>query len=323
MSVHFWVHPSEFADREQAVLDLLARYPEDVAITSFRIPEVFHAPPDAPDFRWAHKDPPSDLQTTALDSLIAIEDWSELDEVLAHFPDPHYPGLIGKQQPGDDRYKLAHWWFCLFERHWSLRGMTNALMDYYTDPESVHRLFRTLTDFYLVLIERAKTELDADGILTSDDLGTQTAPFFSLDIFREFFKPYYTELIDKAHSLGMHFWLHACGNIEHFLPDLIEIGLDVIHPIQKHTMEEKKIAAQFGKDLCIWAGFDVQQVIPWGTPDEVRAEVRYMIDTYQRPEGRLIFTAGNGINADCSIESLEALLDEACVYGTAKAGQSR
>ncbi|MCX6346119.1 MAG: methylcobamide--CoM methyltransferase [Armatimonadetes bacterium] len=251
-----------------------------------------------------------------MDEIVVINDWAQLDGILADFPDPNYPDLLKWAKPHDGRYNLAQFWFCLFERHWMLRGMTNALMDYYTDPDCVHKLFRKLTDFYLVVIERAAKEHGCHGVMISDDIGMQTGPFFSVNIFREFFKPYYKEMIEKAHSLGMHLWLHACGNIEHFLPDFVEIGLDVIHPIQKHTMDEKVIAAKYGQDICIWAGFDVQQVIPWGTPEEVRAEVRYMIDTFQRPNGKLIFTAGNGINGDCSLQSLEALFEEALEYGS-------
>jgi len=155
-------------------------------------------------------------------------------------------------------------------------------------------------------------------VFVSDDLGTQTGPFFSPDVFRTFFKPYYKELIDRAHELGMHFWLHACGNIERLLPDLVEIGLDVLHPIQKYAMDERRIADTYGKDLCIWAGFDVQRIIPYGTPEEVRAEVRYLIDTYDRPDGRFLLTAGNAITPDCPVGSLHALLDEAFAYGTAR-----
>ena len=75
---------------------------------------------------------------------------------------------------------------------------------------------------------------------------SQTAPFFSPKIFREFFKPYYQELVAYAHELGMHFWLHCCGNILAFLPDLIEIGVDVLHPIQKYTMDEREVAQKYG-----------------------------------------------------------------------------
>ena len=74
--------------------------------------------------------------------------------------------------------------------------------------------------------------------------------------------------------MGCHFWLHTCGNIELYLPDFIEIGLDVIHPIQKNTMDEKKIAKEYGGKICIWCGIDVQYLFAFGTPKEVREEVR-------------------------------------------------
>jgi uroporphyrinogen decarboxylase len=313
--LHLWTHPGEFGEREAAVKRLLAEYPQDVQDMWLRTPEVYEGRADDPEYRWVNFDNPYKGTTVALDQQIAVADWSQLDSVLKAFPDPRYPGLIYANPPSDGRYRLAHFWFCYFERHWSLRGMTNALMDYYTDPESVHRLFRALTDFYLVVLERAREELGADGVLTSDDIGMQTGPFFSIEIFRTFFKPYYRELIARAHELGMHLWLHACGNIELFLPELIEIGLDVIHPIQKYTMDERAVAKKYGNNVCIWAGFDVQRTIPWGTPEEVRREVRFLMDSYLRPEGRLMFTAGNGINGDCPLASLEALYEEAFAYG--------
>jgi len=200
--------------------------------------------------------------------------------------------------------------------------MAEALMDYYTNPAEVHRLYRALTDFYKRLMARGAGALDIDGIFTSDDLGTQTAPFFSPEIFDEFFAPYYRELIACAHELGMHFWLHCCGNVEPLIGRFVDLGLDVIHPIQKHAMDERRIADKYGRHICIWAGFDVQQIIPHGTPDDVRAEARFMIDTYYRPEGRLMLTAGNAIHDDCPIASLEALFDEWFTYGAAKAGRA-
>lgn len=316
--LNFWVNPETFGEREQAVREIMGQYPQDAEILNPVQPMVFDAPDDDPDYRWTNLDNPYTDDTAALDQRIAIKDWGQLDEVLELFPNPHYKGMFVNSSAPDGRYRLAAWWYCFFERHWDLRGMTNALMDYYTNPDQVHRLYRACTDFYLVYIERAKREINADGILVSDDLGTQTGPFFSPAIFDEFFKPYYTELIEKAHSLGMHFWLHACGCIEPFLGRFVEMGLDVIHPIQKYTMDEKVIAEKYGKDLCIWAGFDVQQVIPWGTVEDVRREVQFVIDTYYRPEGKLLFTAGNGVNGDCPVESLAALYDEAFRYGTEK-----
>lgn len=320
-TIHFWTTADNFGDRKQSLLDLLDKYPNDVLAMGLKVPDVFSAPADDPEYRWVNYSDPHEEVVSGIDAKVAITDWNQLDGILANFPNPNYIGIFPQNPTDDNRYRLGCWWYCLFERFWSLRGMTNALMDFYLEPESVHRLFRAMTDFYLVMMERAKNELQLDGIFTSDDIGTQKGPFFSLEIFKEFFKPYYKELIEKAHSLGMHFWLHTCGNIELFLPEFIEIGLDVIHPIQKYTMEEKSIAKKYGKDICIWAGFDVQRIIPWGTPEEVRQEVRFMIDTYFRPDGRFILTAGNGITSNCSIESIEALLDETYNYGLLKASQ--
>lgn len=315
---HFWVHPETFGDQTEVVMDILGKYPQDAMIIPIKYPMVYNAPQDDPDYRWVNFDDPYAGKEVPLDERIAIKDWDQLEEILASFPDTEYKGMFPDKPEDDGRYRIGHWWFCLFERHWELRGMTNALMDYYTDPDKVHRLFRALTDFYMRMMERAKEELMLDAIFTSDDLGTQNGSFFSPEIFNKFFKPYYKQLIDKAHSLGMHFWLHACGCIEKFLPDFVDLGLDVIHPIQKYTMDEQKIAREYGGDICIWAGFDVQNIIPWGTAEEVRKEVRFMLDTYYRPEGKLIFTAGNGINGDCPMESLEAFYDEAFKYGTHK-----
>jgi len=255
------------------------------------------------------------LEGRALDAQSLITDWAELDEVIETFPDFHSRLALPENPASDGRYRLAGWWYCLFERHWSLRGMTNALTDFYTDPASVHRLYRALTDFYAGLIDRIGTELHADGVFTSDDIGMQTGPFFRETIFDEFFAPYYRELAEHAHARGMHFWLHACGNIEPFIPKLIDLGLDVLHPIQKYTMDEREIARRHGGRICVWSGFDVQRIIPFGTPEEVRAEVRHLMDTFHRPEGRMLFSAGNGINGDCPVASLEALYDEACRYG--------
>jgi len=315
MMIHFWTKAEVFGERQEEADALLQKYPMDVQLIIHTMPPMFMGTESDPKYRWIEWDDSYKKESAGLDEMVLIPDMGELDKFMADFPSPEYPKMFATSVPSDGRYRLGHWWYTLFERHWSFRGMVNALTDYYEEPEQVHKLFRKVTDFYLRVIERGKLEDNWDGVIVSDDIGTQTGPFFSPAIFKEFFKPYYKEMIEKAHSLDMDFWLHSCGNIELFLPDFIEIGLDVIHPIQKHTMDEQKIAQQFGKDICIWAGFDVQQVIPYGTPEEVRAEVRHMIDTFYRPEGRLMMTAGNGITEDCSIESLEALLDECYEYG--------
>ena len=203
IAVQHWVSPSAMGQNEAECRRILETYPCDFEKISFRIPDVFTAPADDPSYRWMNCDNPFP-PGTPLDAVSAIEDWDQLDGILADFPDPWYPGLIPEDAPPvGDRYRVGLWWYWLFERFWSLRGMENALCDFYENPEQVHRLFRKLTDFYKVMLRRGREELHLDAVWTSDDIGTQTAPFFSPKIFREFFKPYYQELVAYAHELGM------------------------------------------------------------------------------------------------------------------------
>jgi hypothetical protein len=324
LAVHNWVYTIKvFGEREDDFRRVVDQYPADIQVYMLGMPSIFDAPKDDPSYRWLNYDKPPAGGGAALDAAIALDDWAKLDDVLADFPNPAYPGLItGKlfpdhsPPPDSSIYSAGHWSYCFFERLWSLRGMENALCDFYENPKEVHRLFRALTDFYKAAATRCKKELNADAIYTTDDIGTQTGPFFSLDIFREFFKPYYKELIDHTHSLGMHFWLHTCGNVKAFIPELIEIGLDVLHPIQKYTMDEREIIREFGGQICFWAGMDVQRIIPYGTPEDVRKEIRFLFDTYYRKDGRLILAAGNGFTADTPLENFTAMFDEALIYGT-------
>jgi uroporphyrinogen decarboxylase len=317
--LQLWVIPETFEDgQRQALTDILSQYPDDFLAIRANKPTMFDGGADDAEYRWMNIDDPYKGKTVGLDEKVVVPDWRQLDGILEKWPNPNYPSMFNVNPQADERYRLCVWWYCLFEMHWQFRGMANALMDYYTDPSQVHRLYEALTGFYLRMMERAKAELGSDGIFFSDDIGMQTGSFFSLAMFREFFKPYYQRLIDRAHKLGMHFWLHTCGNVEIFIPEFIEIGLDVLHPIQKYTMDERRIAREFGKDICIWAGFDVQRTIPWGSTEEVRREVRFILDTFNRPEGRLILGAGNAINGDCPLPSLAALFDEVFNYRTGK-----
>jgi len=318
LMIHKWIYPNDFKEPAQrAKLDeLLARYPQDAVFIRWRNIALWDAPPDDPDYRWMHGPRPETTSAAGIDSSGPLTDWAMLDDILEHFPSAAYPGLIQDNPPEDGRYRVGHWWYNLFERHWQLRGMTNALMDYYTNTGEVHRLFNALTDFYIAMMKRMK-EAGADAIYTTDDLGTQKGPFFSPEIFDEFYAPYYKREIEAAHAMGMHFWLHSCGDINLHLPKLIDMGLDVIHPIQKFAMCAEDAVARYGGRICFWAGFDVQQAIPFGSAEEVRAEVRRLFAIYARPDGRFMFTLGNGATPDTPIASLEALFDEAMNCGTA------
>ncbi len=318
MAIHFWSNLGRFSQKaREEFTKVYEQFPCDIHNINLVMPDVYKFEENQEKQTWVNKMKPEVIK--ALDSNNAIDfDVDDIDDIIANFPNPNDKFIYPENPENDGRYRLGTWFYCFFERLWSLRGMENSLCDFYEHPDEIHKMFSALTEFYKTLMTNAKQKYNLDGMFTSDDIGTQTSPFFSQEIFEEFFKPYYKQLIDHAHSLGMHFWLHTCGHILPYIKDFVEIGLDVIHPIQKYTMDEKEVAFKHGNDICIWGGFDVQQTIPYGTADDVREEVRFMMDTYVRENGRFILTAGNGFTEDTPIDSLYALLDEALNYGTQK-----
>ncbi len=250
-----------------------------------------------------------------------IPDWKHLDEFIEKMPDPDEPGVLDELRPAadqarrDDRYLLYGWWGLFFERPWGLRGMQNLMVDYYEHPEEIHRLHDALCTLYEGMIRRAGRELNPDGFWTSDDLGNQRQLMMKPEHFREFLKPYYARVAAACRDAGVHFWLHSCGNNTEAMDDLIEIGLDVFHPVQRHCMDERETAQRFGGRITFLVGFDVQHTLQEASPDECRREVRHLIDTFDRTDGGMCLAAGNGIVAGTPIENIEAFLDEAVRYG--------
>lgn len=290
----------------------LDRYPEDVE-------QVWLEPPidyAKMDLSWELP-----LDEGAHDSRPIIDDWAKLDEFVAKLPDPDADPRFGdlveqaKAARTEDRYITFGWWRLFFERPWEIRGMANLLMDYYLYPEKVHALYDALCTVYEGLLERAIREIQPDGFWTSDDLGHQTQPFMRPATFREFLFPYYVRIGEVLKPHGIHWWLHSCGNNTPLLDDLIEAGVTVFHPVQKGTMDQVAVAREYGERITFLVGVDVQHVLQEATPDQVRAEVRFLMDTFDRPDGGMCIGAGNGIVSGTPFKNIEAFLDESVLYG--------
>lgn len=259
----------------------------------------------------------------AHDSRVVLDDWAKLDEFIEKLPDPENDPQIeavveqAAQVRSRGQYLMFGWWLLFFERPWAIRGMQNLLMDYYLYPEQVHRLHNALCDHYVAYLHCALRVLQPDAFWTSDDLGHQKQLFMSPATYREMIKPYYLRLGAYLDAHDLHWWLHSCGNNTAIMDDLIEAGVDVFHPVQKGTMDYAAVARDYGERMTFLAGFDVQHMLPEGTPEQVRAEVRHIIDTFDRPGGGLCIAAGNGILPGTPLDNVEAFLDEALRYGAA------
>jgi uroporphyrinogen decarboxylase len=259
----------------------------------------------------------------AHDTRIVIDDWQKLDEFIENLPDPEkdpqWEGLIKKVKLAkeNDRYLMMGWWRLFFEQPWELRGMQNLILDHLEHPDKIHRLNQALCDSYLKYIQKMIVLFEPDGFWSSDDLGHQNGPMLTPPSFQSLLLPYYKKISRILKKNHMHFWLHSCGDNSLLMDHLIEGGVDVFHPVQKHTMDEAFIAEKYGEKISFLAGFDVQHTLIEGSPDMVRAEVQYLIDTFDRPEGGMCIGAGNGIVANTPLENIEVFLDEAYKYGEA------
>jgi uroporphyrinogen decarboxylase len=257
----------------------------------------------------------------AYDSQPILDDWAKLDELIEKLPDPETdPQLDWIAEAANaahdaDRYVLLGWWQLFFERPWAIRGMVNIMLDYSTDPDNVRRLHQALLDQYCGYLRRAARLCRPDGLFTSDDLGHQNGPMIGPKTFREFMAPYYATLAETLRESGMHFWLHSCGDNTLLMEELIDVGVDVLHPIQKHCMDESAIAREYGDRITFLAGIDVQHTLQEKDPEGVRREVRFLIDTFDRPAGGMCIASGNGITPDTPLENIEAFLGEALRYG--------
>ena len=204
-----------------------------------------------------------------------------------------------------------------------LRGMESFLCDLVSDPAAAGGLLDRLLELKAAFWEMALPVLapHVDVVLEADDYGTQDSQLVSPHVFRELFKPRLAELcrVIKALAPGAKLLFHSCGSIRPIIPDLIEIGVDILNPIHTRAagMEPIGLKRDFGDALCFWGGgVDTQHVLPFGTPGEVRDDVRRNIDALA-PGGGYVFSTVHNIQADVppvNVMAMYEALAEAGVY---------
>ncbi len=200
-----------------------------------------------------------------------------------------------------------------------LRGFEDWFTDLAADQKLAGALFDLVTDYSCALAtEVLKVGGDlADVVACGDDLGFQNGPMVSPELYRKLFKPRhkrYFETVRKHTSAFIH--LHSCGSIYKLLPDLIDIGIDVINPVQvaARDMDTDRLKAEFGDRVCFWGGVDSQHVLPNGTTEDVKAEVKRRIRDLA-PGGGYILGAVHNIQPDVPVENIIALYEAGKEYG--------
>jgi uroporphyrinogen decarboxylase len=250
-------------------------------------------------------------------------------EDLDHYPwpDPHDPGFTaGLAEETRALYENTNYalmadggFKSLWELGYYLRGLEQLLVDLLLNPEFVAALMDKLLEVNLVVTGRF---LDAVGpyiqvIRSGDDLATQKGPLMSPRSFRTLLKPYYKKYFGFVRSkTRAKVFYHSCGNVVDLLDDLIEIGVEIINPVQVSAMGDTEVLkARFGDRVTFWGAVDTQHVLPLGSVADVEAEVRQRIRDLA-PGGGYVVAAVHNIQPDVPPENIVAMAEATRKYGT-------
>lgn len=233
------------------------------------------------------------------------------------FPDPNcahrFDNADEQLKQRGDRYAQGTVWFTLFERLWMLRGFDNMLVDPYMDEANFARLRDRVLEYNLAIIDQWILR-GVDGVYFSDDWGCQRGLLMNPDDWRRFYKPSYQRMFERVRSGGAHVWMHLCGNITAILPDLIEIGLNVLNPVQPQAMDVRQLSREFGGKVCFNGGVDVQGTLVRGTPEDVKREVHELVALFGKFNGGYIGGTSHSVMPETPLDNVIAMYEAFSEY---------
>jgi len=253
---------------------------------------------------------------------------SEADLQAFRWPDPHDPGRTrGLAEAARRLHRETDYAVVLnmpggiVHQAQFLRGFEDWFTDLVANQPFCQALMERLADLW---IEMARDEFDAVGdhvdiCFYGDDMAFQDGPMMSMDLYRKMIKPHHARLFSYIRSrTSAKIVYHTCGSVVHLIPDLIGMGVNALNPVQTSAkgMDTQRLKREFGKDLCFWGAIDTQRVLPFGTPDQVRAEVKRRIEDLA-PGGGYVLCAVHNIQADVSPENICAMYEAALGYRAA------
>jgi len=202
---------------------------------------------------------------------------------------------------------------CVFEMYWRLRGMEKTLAEILLNPDLTRVMLKRCTEFSIALSETACRRSKPDWLWLGDDVGAQDALLLSPDTWRQTVKPLLKQNADVGKRHDVYVAFHSCGAIRPIIGDLIEIGVDVLNPIQcncpgMHPLELKR---EFGKDLAFMGGVDTQGVLPNGSADEVRKATAELLKGMTVDGGAYILAASHTVPPETPDENIFAMYFEA------------
>lgn len=211
-----------------------------------------------------------------------LPDLRRIDDYVV--PDPHalfeadlsLPERIAQIPEREDKLVFGQQTYFVFERAWALTGLDSFLAGFYEHPDELRELLRRIADYNIAVFERY-IDLGVDGVSFSEDLGTQRALMVSPQVFREFLKPEYARIFAPVKAAGKLINFHSCGCVQDIVEDLIEVGVDILNPVQARANDLALMKQKAHGRIALMGGIDTQHVLMLGTPDGVEAEVKRVL----------------------------------------------
>ena len=198
---------------------------------------------------------------------------------------------------------------CVFEMYNRLRGMEQAILDLAMHPREVYELLGTCADFAIKLSQVAVERLPLDLLWTGDDVAGQQSMLMSPDTWRSLIKPHLARVVEVGKRAGLCIAYHCCGAMSAIIEDLIEIGIDILNPIQYGCpgMDARELKEQYGTRITFMGGVDTQLLLPYGTPDDVKRVTESIIENMTTDGGGYILAASHTVPPETSLENIFAM----------------
>ena len=207
-----------------------------------------------------------------------------------------------------DQFKDEYWIIgvtvcTIFETAWALRGLEQLMVDMATDPFLADFILDIPFQYHLIAAKKL-VEMGVDMIWIGDDVGAQNNLFISPKMWRRYLKPRMAEFISTLKSINPELKIayHSDGYVLPLIPEFIEIGMDVLNPVQPASMDPEAIKKAYGDQLCFWGSIDEQYTLPFGTPEDVREEILLRLQTIGR-DGGLILAPTHHVQLDTPMEN--------------------
>jgi uroporphyrinogen decarboxylase len=292
-----------------------------------RVPYAIDFTPDAKELLQSALGPDTDVEAYVDNDVQSFTPpwwtWHELAEDWRGFKAPtsratvigrgsyeRFVESIKAARDTSDKYFLVRIYGSHFEKAYFARGIENFMADMAGEPQFAREFLRLIIEKNMVMLENILALSEIDGVLLGSDWGSQIDLLMRPDTWEEMIRPGEQKEYDLIHSYGADVWVHSCGNIERVIPSLVEMGLDVLNPVQPEAMDIYRLKAEYGDDLAFWGGLSTQQTLPYGTTEELRAEARRVREAMSR-DGGYVFSPAQSLQDDVPVENMLTLIEVA------------